>query len=104
MLGPVPRSVEHLQAHLADLNRLPIFEGPVGVLDARGLVYAYFDPALRQLTVPRYVIRVIVRLDDVAYAHPLLVGRLQVACDVPLRVDDHAFTRVCIADEIGRTA
>ena len=101
----MPGCVEGTDGQLAQSELPAVLEGLVVVL-GRGIAVDVDDGAggRGQAPVPRDVIRVIVRLEDVLDPHAEVAGDAQVFVDVQPRIDHGGHARVLVADQVARTA
>ena len=101
----MPRGVESTDDQLAERELPAVLEWLV-VVFGRGIrVHVDDGPGgRRQAPVPRDVIRVVVRLEDVLDPHSEVADGTEVFVDVEARIDDGGHARVLVADQVARTA
>ncbi len=105
VLGPVPRRVNHVQPHAADVDRLPVGERFEGYAGSREGVDRDGHAVLeREAPVSGDVVRVRVGLQDADDPHVAPRRLLEVLLDRVCGVDDDGIAGFLVADQVGRAA
>ena len=105
VLGPVPRRVDRLDRHLAEVEDPAVGERLVRILGLGQLM----DVDRRaggagEAPMSGDVVGVVVGLQHVLDPHPVQPRQAAVGIDVPLRIDHRRVPRIAIGDQIGGAA
>ena len=100
-LGRVPRCLERLQPHSAEIDDVAVVERRERILRLRGRTQIDRRPgAIAQLEVAGDEVRMEVREEHVLDSQAMLGGEREVLIHVTLRVDDGGRVRLLVADQI----
>jgi hypothetical protein len=94
MLGSMPRRCDRPHTDVPDGDLVPGVDSVIAIVSRIGRPVRPGAGRAGEAYAARYVVCVVVRVDDVHDAQPLDAGQLEVLLDVPARIHDDRFTAI----------